>query len=823
MRQLSLLVALCALLSLQAQRVVNYGTGANRIINDMVVWDGKLIIGGRQNIVMGDTVTYVAGWDGVQTFDFPGAFPSPGYSPNALEVLDGVLYAGGADPGVNYVARWDGSTWQTMDQGLPAAVNDLCVYDGQLIAAGRADVVCAWNGTTWDTLGTRFNQDVLVLAVHEGSLFAGGRFTANVNGEPIAYLARWNGSTWEEAGGGLNGFVSGLLSRPEGLVVAGPSSATTTGFSMPQRWAILNGEQFSVPELDLLPRYDSPGTSGRGLAAMPDGSYAVSDHLIRNGKAIDLGYDVRCAAAYNGTWFVGGENTSSSTFRLDHAPINAFSELIPEGRHHVQVDAGPMSATVTPSHALFERHWDDGPGLEVPKGDSVHAVYSASPWLLGAQNGLWHASINSYHELPGAEDTAYWAGPQDATVRDAAFFRRYHQVWLVDQAMIDHHAAHWNDEGYSTPYMIASWPGNGNSANGEPERLAPFQDTDADGLYEPQDGEHPLIRGHRAAYWMVHGEQNVRNNMPPMEFDLHAMVYNYDAPADPDRHNATFFNLQFVNRSAAAYDSVRFALFADMDIGGGFDDLTQCDTTRNLWMTYNSDDDDRDTMSFNGYGVQPPAAGFKLLNHPMIAHRAWSGSEGSSFDEMDAFFGAIDGAPVVGPAYSTRFQYYGGAWLDTTITDRRNAGVAGPFTWPVGDTLCFDLAVMYARANSGGPLASLAALVQRADAVQLWYDQQDFNCPVIENVVGVSENNTTDLSVFPNPTTGLLTLTGPAPDSAVPVTLMDLSGRVLLHATWPAGASTARIDLGAFASGCYLLHLHSADGLRHEVMRVVRE
>lgn len=157
-----------------AQRLVSYGTGIDRYITDMVVWDGKIVFGGRQDELFGVPVAHVSGWDGAQVYDFPGAFTVNIAPVSSLETLDGTLYAGGRDNTVGNVARWDGTAWQMMDQGMPDDVEDLCVYNGQLIAAGDARVVCAWNGATWDTLGARFDQNIEELEVFNGQLYAGG-------------------------------------------------------------------------------------------------------------------------------------------------------------------------------------------------------------------------------------------------------------------------------------------------------------------------------------------------------------------------------------------------------------------------------------------------------------------------------------------------------------------------------------------------------------------------------------------------------------------------------------------------------------------------
>ncbi len=795
---------------LNAQRLVSYGKGIDRYITDMVVWDGKIVFGGGLDELLGVPVAHVSVWDGVQVYDFPGAFTTNNAPVSSLETLDGILYAGGRDMAIGNVARWDGSGWQMMDQGMPDDVEDLCVHNGQLIAAGDAEVVCAWNGATWDTLGARFNQSVEEIEVFNGQLYAGGLFTADVNGNTLARLARWNGTAWEQVGPGVDGSVRGMCVAGPGLVVCGSFDSTATGVPLPQGWFIFDGTDFTVPQLSPMPEFMNE-LSATKITSFPDGSYTMGDYLIKGNSVTDLGNVVKASAEFQGTWFAAGLPSNQLGLALDHSPGNGLCELIPEGRHYAQVDAGTMNATVTPGMALFERHWLNLQGLEVPKGDSTYGVYSSSPWLLGKQAGVWHASINRFHD-PWVDDTARWAGPQQANVRDDAFYRRYHQVWHIDQYTIDQHAIHWNDGGYTAPYEILGWPGNGNTANGEPARLAPFKDVDGDGLYEPMEGDHPLIRGDEAAYWITHAEANAGSNLPLMAYDMHAMVYSYADPTYEDRRNSTFINLRFINRSGADYDSVRFALFTDMDLGGQGDDLTECDSTRGLWMTYNSDNDDLDSAQVMGFGTQPPAIGFKFLNEAMTAHRVWAND--GSFDELDAFYGIENGVPFAQPGFTTHFQFPGGAWADTTVGDRRGAGATGPFVWPADDTLCFDLAVIYARADSGGPYASVVALKQRADAVQAWYDQQQFVCNTIEDVVAVRENSLPGFNAYPNPVTDRLTLYGPASEAATDVLIIDATGKTVLRGTWPRGSTSAVLDLSPLESGAYMVELRSAAGRR---------
>ncbi|MCU0862645.1 MAG: hypothetical protein MUC36_02530 [Planctomycetes bacterium] len=149
----------------------------------------------------------VPGTDGavhcVQAWDPDGTGPLP-----ALQVCGG-RFAIAGDLVARNVAAFDPATnvWTSFGAGLgdaAATVHALTTAaDGSLIAAGGAEglsappsgFVARWNGSAWQTLATA-NGPVLALAVRgNGDLVAGGGFTT-LAGQPTTQLARFDGSAW---------------------------------------------------------------------------------------------------------------------------------------------------------------------------------------------------------------------------------------------------------------------------------------------------------------------------------------------------------------------------------------------------------------------------------------------------------------------------------------------------------------------------------------------------------------------------------------------------------------------------------------------------
>jgi hypothetical protein len=77
------------------------------------------------------------------------------------------------------------------------------VGGGFTMAGGvEASRVARWDGSRWSALGDGMDDRVSALGVWSGELIAGGYFT-EAGGEPAASIARWDGASWDGIGSGL--------------------------------------------------------------------------------------------------------------------------------------------------------------------------------------------------------------------------------------------------------------------------------------------------------------------------------------------------------------------------------------------------------------------------------------------------------------------------------------------------------------------------------------------------------------------------------------------------------------------------------------------
>lgn len=199
-------------------------------------YDGELIAAGSFTLAGGTTANKIARWDGSSWRSLDGGMDE---LVNLLTVYNSQLIAGGffttaGGVSAERIARWDGSAWHPLGDGLDDYVFSLStVYDGELIVAGAfstadgvvVDHIARWNGSSWRSLDTGMSGGagdtwVAPTVVFEGDLIAGGNFSS-AGGRDANNVARWDGASWQPMGSGMNGTVRALGEYAGQLLAAG--------------------------------------------------------------------------------------------------------------------------------------------------------------------------------------------------------------------------------------------------------------------------------------------------------------------------------------------------------------------------------------------------------------------------------------------------------------------------------------------------------------------------------------------------------------------------------------------------------------------------
>lgn len=234
------------------------GNGVNGPVTGLAFYRGELHVGGFYSEAGGQSANAIARWTGsawalLGTPDNNGV---GGALAQTLLVAGDDLYVGGNFEGAGgvparFVARWNGSVWSGLGEGLANGVNStvfaLAGSAAELYVGGffdqaggeTANAVARWDGSTWSALGSGtgngLNNQVHALAVSGDGLYAGGFFT-RAGGGAANRVARWTGSAWFPLGlGEANGVDNPVLALAafEGDIYAGGGFGLAGG--APQR------------------------------------------------------------------------------------------------------------------------------------------------------------------------------------------------------------------------------------------------------------------------------------------------------------------------------------------------------------------------------------------------------------------------------------------------------------------------------------------------------------------------------------------------------------------------------------------------------------
>lgn len=454
-------------------------------------------------------------------------------------------------------------------------------------------------------------------------------------------------------------------------------------------------------------------------------------------------------------------------------------------------------------------------------------IFASSMWIGNSDHMAASRFMNTGHDFfPGPLRTT----DAKSTVEKA---QQYNRVWHVTREMIDYHIAHCGDAGYVPVDDILTWPANGDVWEGYAQHLAPFYDADNSGYYNPYAGDYPLIRGDECVFSIFNDgyTTHTESNGNAMGVEIHCMTYAFNEPADSTLWNTVFAHYDIYNRSANSYDSTYLGAWTDFDIGYAWDDYIGCDVQNNMFYGYNGGvTDGSGTGSFQGI---PPAQGTLILSQDgelgMTSFMAYDNTTSSVMGEPvnpSDYYYYLRGLqkngdfPWYGPTGGYQYMYPGMSDMENfgemyeftngnAPGDRRGVGGSGPFTFGSGASRQFDVAYLTAWSDVpdcvGCSIATLAGQAPRLRS-QWLRDTTDSGRPFLympysaPHEAGIDDLLQASLQVYPNPTTGMLTVTVPM---AGDVQLYDMMGRQLLSQRVTEGKVT--LDLGGLPQGIYLL------------------
>ncbi|WP_341901915.1 T9SS type A sorting domain-containing protein [Fluviicola taffensis] len=188
---------------------------------------------------------------------------------------------------------------------------------------------------------------------------------------------------------------------------------------------------------------------------------------------------------------------------------------------------------------------------------------------------------------------------------------KYNRGFYVTKAMIEAHidSLQSNSTTYVPVHGIREWPGNGDISLGQSDQIASYFDLNSNGIYEPMQGDYPIIYGDACFLQIWHDHPNLEL---PGGIETHNYAYTLDCDTSDIYTNTVFFKTKYISR---VNDFNRFSIgsFLDLDNGYPYDDYVGTHVELGMAYCYNGDLFDEPFGSEAGFADTLPAQGFMVL------------------------------------------------------------------------------------------------------------------------------------------------------------------------------------------------------------------
>lgn len=306
-----------------------------------------------------------------------------------------------------------------------------------------------------------------------------------------------------------------------------------------------------------------------------------------------------------------------------------------EGTEKVNLDINNVRAMLLNSGDMW---WDrDRAKYGVPKlpieqltagKRQVAPLFAGAIWISGKVSGNLQMAAMKY----SSSSNQFFPGPikQGQSSIDRQTCSKFDKFWSVTEEEIEKHKA-----GIATSDAILNWPGKGNpilvpdkysDKEYTDESLAPFFDSDKNGIYNPREGDYPSIKStddpaaasvaSQMVFWVINdvGGPHQAPDAAPIGIQMNCLAFAF-ATSD-ELNNMTFYTYEIHNKSNTTLEETIMSQFVDCDLGNFEDDYVGCDTVRSLGFCVNADPDDQTVTQAEGYGDRPPILAVDFFEGP---------------------------------------------------------------------------------------------------------------------------------------------------------------------------------------------------------------
>jgi hypothetical protein len=469
------------------------------------------------------------------------------------------------------------------------------------------------------------------------------------------------------------------------------------------------------------------------------------------------------------------------------------------------LDRNNVSAYISDVGTYFFDYSNSSMGYEVPKGSGIYAIYSTQFWFAGKDN------LGEIHFVQGgtpSQGTDLFNGPISGpgSYDTQQYLDQWESsMWEICQSEIVTYLLWWEcSMGFLTPeecQNVASpsmeimnkmyaWPAHGDVTQGQAYFLAPFYDnplgqSGSDGVYKPEDGDYPLIKGCCATYMIQNdaAHSHTYTNTDSLGIEIHTMFYQYET--SDYLNDVTFVDITAINRSTNDYTEFSHSIVVDADLGNYSDDYYGCDSLSNCMFFYNGDNNDENNTFYLGYGINPPAIGVVSLEKEMTSCVAYN--SGATTNAKWNLMHGLDanGNPWVDPNLNTTNFVYSGnpnvpAEWSAYSTGAQTGDALGISShnygaFNSGDIVKQSYAIVYAR--NGNHLENVQDVIDLSHEVKFFYDS-NASAFCNNSGLGIDEDGLNELLVYPNPSNGIVYIKTEQ-NSDASINVFDVTGKII--------------------------------------------
>ncbi len=449
-----------------------------------------------------------------------------------------------------------------------------------------------------------------------------------------------------------------------------------------------------------------------------------------------------------------------------------------------------MEAGIHSDGTMFMDEEKSNAGFVVDSDEGQATIFSSSIWASGVnETGKILASTTRYGGQ--GSEPAFVPGPYVESTFD------FNKVWKVEGSSISSLIADFADGtvDQQPDESILMWPGRGNPLLTDlpNQSFAPFFDQNADGKYNPMEGDYPIIGSSlvnviptQMLYTVYNDSSQDPETSVGMEF--HTILYGLECDANDPLQNSIFTSHRIVKREFFSSD-LHVSFWTDFDIGCVQDDGLASIPELNAVAGYNIDPIDGDLdgncqFNINSLTTNPGIQSIVLLNQELISVGSYISIQVSGPPGMHA--------PVTAPE---KYAVMRGFWRDNTPITEEGSGynlgntnttkfifnghITDPSEWSmvtadlpsydnysilnteiktmeVGQEIIIDLGYIYSQNEDLNNVETYNQVTDDITLVQELYDDSfSMTCSTVSSNSNYSYK---EISISPNPTIDNLTV-----------------------------------------------------------------